>query len=277
MPKEILAKSILTKSNVPGMDYCVNPYVGCTHACIYCYARFMKRFTGHTEKWGTFFDVRINAPEVLEKELQRKKEKGQVWIGSVTDPYQPAEKKYKLTRQVLEVLAKHQWPVAIQTKSDLILRDSDIFKKFKNIGIGVTIDTLDEDVRQLLEPGVATTVERKLNILKKLHRQGFRELYAFIGPVFPYITDVAKIMKTVSPYVNLIYVETLNKRGADWPEIMKFIHENFPNLENIYREIFEKPGGEKYWLDLEKEVEILAKKYKTKTEFVMHGKKVRSY
>ncbi|MBI5181776.1 MAG: radical SAM protein, partial [Nitrospirae bacterium] len=88
--KEIKVKSLLSKSGIPGADYCINPYVGCFHCCRYCYATFMKRFTGHAEPWGSFVDVKINAPEVLEKQLKRA-EKGNVIISSVTDAYQPKE------------------------------------------------------------------------------------------------------------------------------------------------------------------------------------------
>ena len=86
--KEITAKSILSKSQVS--DYAVNPYVGCQHACVYCYAKFMKRFTGHREAWGEFVDVKINAPELLAREVAKKKV-GRVWISGVCDPYQPLE------------------------------------------------------------------------------------------------------------------------------------------------------------------------------------------
>ena len=101
--KEIHSKSILSPSKI--YDYVVNPYVGCQHACSYCYARFMKRFTGHKEPWGDFVDVKINAPDLLSKEI-KKKRMGTVWVSGVCDPYQPLEAKYKLTRRCLEILAR---------------------------------------------------------------------------------------------------------------------------------------------------------------------------
>ena len=126
--REIKAKSILTKSGIPGVDYCVNPYVGCSHGCRYCYATFMKRYTGHTEAWGSFVDVKIHAPEILQRQLKRAS-MGRVMISSVTDAYQPIESKYKLTRQCLEILLQSQFPVDILTKSPLVLRDIDLIKK----------------------------------------------------------------------------------------------------------------------------------------------------
>ncbi|MCG2686361.1 radical SAM protein, partial [Candidatus Parcubacteria bacterium] len=126
----IQCKTLLTKSRLPEADYCINPYIGCSHECVYCYSRFKKRFTGHTEKWGEFVDIKINAPEVLEKQLSRNPKKGVALLGSVTDAYQPVEKKYKITRAILKVLLKYDFPVSVLTKSDLVTRDVDLFKQF---------------------------------------------------------------------------------------------------------------------------------------------------
>ena len=128
--REIFAKSILSKSQI--YDYAINPYVGCSHSCRYCYAAFMRRFTGHKEKWGEFVDIKVNAPELLAREIKRKR-MGRVWVSGVCDPYQTAEKRYKLTARCLEILLEHQWSVTIQTKSSLVLRDIEILGKFKHI------------------------------------------------------------------------------------------------------------------------------------------------
>ena len=146
--KEIHAKSILSPSKI--YDYVVNPYVGCQHACSYCYARFMKRFTGHKEPWGDFVDVKINAAELLSKEI-KKKRVGTVWVSGVCDPYQPLEAKYKLTRKCLEILVHNNWPVFIQTRSPLVLRDLDIFKEAKNIDVGLSITTANDEIRKIVE------------------------------------------------------------------------------------------------------------------------------
>ena len=144
--KETQAKSILNKSQI--FDYCVNPYTGCQVNCRYCYARlFMKRYSGHKEPWGEFVDVKINAPEVLRKQLQRAK-RGTVWISSVCDPYQPLEAKYELTRRCLKELLEKQFPVNIQTKSKLVLRDMDLLTEFKEIEVGFTITTSDEKIAE---------------------------------------------------------------------------------------------------------------------------------
>ena len=159
--REIQCKSAIGKCGFPGGGWSINPYVGCEHACEYCYARFMKRFTNHEEPWGEFVDVRVNIPEVLKKELKSDKYKGEtIYIGTVTDPYQQAEKKYKLTRKILEELVDYPTSVSILTKSDLILRDLDLIKKFKKIDVNFTFNTLDEQWRKRVEPNSSTSKER---------------------------------------------------------------------------------------------------------------------
>lgn len=117
--KEIKAKSIIVKSNLPEGDFVINPYTGCSHGCLYCYARFMKRFTNHPEPWGEFVDVKINAPDLIPEDTDKYKDRS-ITIGSVTDPYLPLEAKYKLTRRILEKLIPLQPRLDIITKSDLV-------------------------------------------------------------------------------------------------------------------------------------------------------------
>jgi len=120
--KKIKTKSIIVKSNLPDGDFVINPYVGCTHGCKYCYARFMKRFTGHSESWGSFVDVKINAPDLIPEGTNKYREKS-ITISSVTDPCQLIERKYKITRKILERLIPLQPNLDLITKSDLVVRD----------------------------------------------------------------------------------------------------------------------------------------------------------
>lgn len=203
--KEIKVKSVLTKSGIPGADYCINPYVGCAHGCRYCYATFMKRFTNHTEPWGSFVDVKINAAEVLEKQLKRA-ERGSIIISSVTDAYQPIEARYKITRKCLEVLLHHQFSIDILTKSPLVLRDMDLIKRFKDVSVGITITTDDEGMRKVFEPN-APSISARINALRKLHDNGI-ETYAFIGPVLP--TNPEALAKRIKPYADSIIIDRMN-------------------------------------------------------------------
>lgn len=183
--QEVQAKSILNKSKIH--DYCVNCYTGCGARCIYCYAQlFMRRYSGHEEPWGEFVDVKINAPEVLRKQLARAVRagrRGTVWLSSVCDPYQPLEKKYELTRRCLVELLAVQFPVNIQTKCALVLRDMDLFRQFREIEVGMTVTTDDERIAALFEPG-ASSVDERIRTLKEIRASGIRT-FAFIGPMLP--------------------------------------------------------------------------------------------
>ena len=179
--REIRAKSILNKSKIH--DYCLNPYTGCQVNCRYCYARlFMRRYSGHKEPWGAFVDVKINAAELLRKQVARAK-KGTVWLSSVCDPYQPLEEKYRLTRQCLAILAEAGFPVNLQTKMTLVLRDLDIIERFDEIEVGMTLTTDDERIARMFEPG-ASPVGERIAALEKIHSRGIRT-FAFVGPLLP--------------------------------------------------------------------------------------------
>jgi DNA repair photolyase len=179
--REVQAKSILNKSKIH--DYCLNPYTGCQVNCRYCYARlFMRRYSGHSEPWGAFVDVKVNAPDLLRKQVVRAK-RGTVWLSSVCDPYQPLEEKYRLTRQCLAILAEARFPVNIQTKMTLILRDLDIIERFEEVEVGMTLTTDDERIAQMFEPG-ASPVGERIAALEKIHSRGIRT-FAFVGPLLP--------------------------------------------------------------------------------------------
>jgi len=206
--KEIQAKAILSVSKV--YDYVINPYTGCQHGCTYCYARFMKRFTGHKEPWGEFVDVKINASDLLQVEIKRKK-RGRVWISGVCDPYEPLEAKYKLSRRCLEILEQHNWPVVVQTRSPLILRDIDILKEAKDFEVGFSVTTMDDGIRKLFESS-APAIKERLNALDVLHRAGIRT-YAMIAPMLPGAESLAEAL---GGKVDYIIVDRMNYNHADW-------------------------------------------------------------
>jgi DNA repair photolyase len=206
--KEIRAKNILSKSKV--FDYALNPYIGCQHDCSYCYARFMKRFTGHRENWGEFVDVKINAPELLIVEI-RKIRVGRVWVSGICDPYQPIEEKYELTKICLEILMKNDWPVTIQTKSPLVLRDLELLKKFKEIEVGFTITTADEEIRKIFEMR-APPIEERLKALAILHSEGIKT-FAMIAPILPGTEGLVNKLKGKIDYA---MIDKMNYHYADW-------------------------------------------------------------
>ena len=249
--KEINVKGVMTKSNLPWEDYSVNPYVGCAHACKYCYASFMKRFTNHLEPWGTFVDVKT-WPEIKHPEKYAGK---RVFLGSVTDPYQPCEEKFKRTRKLLEELQGSGIHLTIATKSDLILRDLDLLKTFPHLRISWSINTLDEEFRCEMDDGVS--IERRLAAMKKFYDAGVQTT-CFMSPVFPGITNVREIILAAKDRCNLVWVENLNLRGDYKARIIEWIHANRPQLDELYREIYgKKKRG--YWQELDENIKSFAK------------------
>jgi DNA repair photolyase len=188
---QIKCKTALSKSNLPGLDYSLNPYRGCQHSCAYCYVPNVLRIK--REDWGTFVEVKTNIANVLANELRNKKH-GVVGISTVTDPYQPVEKKYKLTRYCLEQLLRYDFPVHIQTKSDLVLRDIDLILKFSDIEVMFSIGTLNDPQRKLLEPN-ASSIQERLNAIKQISENGVKTS-VFFGPIYPSlkIQDINEIM-----------------------------------------------------------------------------------
>jgi DNA repair photolyase len=210
-------RSVLSKSQV--YDYALNPYVGCGHHCVYCYASFMKRFTGHKERWGEFVDVKINAPEILVREL-KKRRSGRIWVSGVCDPYQPLEKKYRITRRCLEIIVESGWPFSVQTKSALILRDIDILRKAKDCEVGFSITTADDKIRKIFEPG-ASPIGKRIEALAVLHSAGI-PTFAMIAPILPGAEGLAEGLEGKVNYVlidrlNYYYAHRLYKQhGLQW-------------------------------------------------------------
>lgn len=255
--REVEAKSILTESQLPESDYCINPYVGCAHGCVYCYARFMKRFTGHDEPWGEFVDVKINAVELLRKRLRSMRGKGGVvLLGSVTDAYQPLENKHRLTRGLLQELLVADFSVSILTKSDLILRDIDILKQFKNCSVGLTITTMDDEVSERLEPRAAS-VDRRLRALQQLHDAGV-PTYTFVGPIFPVLTDLRAIFDATRGAVDSMWGEALNIKGGNWTGLEAVLATYYPDILLGFKETVQNP---KYWDTIEREFRNLCEEF----------------
>ena len=251
--REVEARSILQKSNIPGTSYVINPYTGCVHGCVYCYARFMKRFTGHSEAWGAFLDAKVNAPELLRRQLERRRTplRETVLLSSVTDPYQPPESRCRLTRRILQVLLEHQVPVSILTKSDLVRRDIDLFRQFEWCTIGLSLMTVDEELAARFEPRAASP-SRRLQALQDLHDNGI-DTYAFFSPFLPYLSDIDALMAAVVGRVREVGVEALNPRGANWTGVEQAIQRFCPDLLPGYRDTVSDHG---YWEVLEERTRV---------------------
>lgn len=236
--KEIQAKSILGKSGIS--DYCVNCYTGCLHGCLYCYARFMKRFSGHEEPWGQFLDIKVNAPEVLAREVRRKPP-GRVFMSSVCDAYQPMEKRYELSRGCLKILADAGFSVGILTKSKLVTRDFDILEGRANCSVSCTLTTMDEQLRFRIEPGASPTRER-IATLEEACSRGI-SASAFLGPFMPGLSDTDEALDALISAVAALplthmHVDKLNPKPGVWENIVPFLKRCHPELVGHYRSLF---------------------------------------
>jgi DNA repair photolyase len=234
--REVRCKSLLNRSTIG--DYSFNCYTGCAHGCVYCYARFMQRFHPHAEPWGEFVDVKINAGEVLARQLKRL-EPGDVFTCSACDGWQPMEQKYRLTRRCCRMLLEAGFRLNILTKSKLVLRDLDVFAG-RDVCVGVTITVLDEPLAKLWEPG-ASPVSDRLEILAQAKAAGLETAVMF-GPLLPQISDIPTALGRLFDLaaeadVDRIWTDALNPRPRVWPSVQTFLRIHEPDLSEHYRRV----------------------------------------
>jgi DNA repair photolyase len=247
---EMECKSALVKSRIPGMDYALNPYTGCQHGCLYCYAEFMKKHTNHPEPWGEFVDVKINLVERLRHQI-KKTRPGVVMIGTVTDAYQPIEEKLGLTRRCLEVLAGSGFHVSIQTKSDLVLRDLDVLKKIENKEVGLTVTCPDPAVEKSFEPD-ASDLDRRWEALERLSLSRV-PTFAFVGPILPYFSDNPAALRSLfdklkKRKINSIYLDKMNYLKGKWRRIKPVLDRDYPWATGFYQRVMNDEEKYKIWL-----------------------------
>jgi len=235
--REVMCKTALSPSLLPGLHYSLNPYKGCQHNCAYCYVPNVLRIKRET--WGHFVDVKTNIPLILSKEL-RKKKNGIVGISTVTDPYQPIEKKYRITRYCLEQLLKYDFPVHIQTKSSLVTRDINIISKFSDAELMMSIGTLNDNERKLLEPHSSSVTER-LDALRKYSDIGI-QTSVFFGPIYPTISidDIPMIIdRLIESGISEIWIDTLNLKPGIWDNIKRKLIYNQKMYKAFLKNVFE--------------------------------------
>lgn len=295
MVNEIQVKSILNKHKKRDDwfldDYSVNPYSGCSFNCIYCYIRGSK----YGKNMAKTFSVKVNAPELLEKQLSRRARKGEygiIALSSSTEPYMPIEGKLKLTRKLLEIILNYRFPVEVATKSRLVLRDLDLLREIDKNAIlpadlesglkhgaiiSFSISTLDEKLAKILEPGAPKPIER-LETMKRCKEEGFFTGVCFI-PVLPFLSDseeqLEETIRTVKEYgADFIFVGGLTLFGKDPADCKtlyyKFLDKHYPELvpkyKSLYR-IFFAPSKE-YQKELEEKSKRLYAKYGIKNRII---------
>jgi len=233
--EEITSKTALSPSKLPGLSYALNPYIGCMHQCRYCYSPGILHL--QNSEWENLVKVKRNLPLILSKEL-RQKTPGTIGLSTVTDPYQPIEKTYQITRYCLEVLSRKSFPLCIQTKSDLILRDKDLIRKCSNVEVMVSIGTLNDVHRRLLEPG-SSSISNRLSILKSFSDSDIKTS-VFFGPIYPTVT------KEEIPEI----LERFLECGVD--EIMiDCLHPKQNIKSSLYRILQDKPEFHEWMISLQ--------------------------
>ncbi len=264
--KEIQVKSILVKSNLPETDYVINAYTGCRFGCSYCYASFMGRFVNKKiEDWGDYVYAKINAPELLEKELLKLKNKGKgitILLSSVTDPFQGAEVKYKLSEKCLKILADYgfEGTISILTKSPLVLNVMPILKKLKNVDVGITITSTDDKVSNYFEKD-APKASSRINTLEKLNKEGIKT-YAFLGPLLPHFVAEKDKLKEVLDAISKagtsrLFIEHINLS----PYIKNRMLSELKDVDSEFLKKFYSSQSKDYREELNKTIHKLLKNY----------------
>lgn len=257
-------KSIITKSKLPDADFVINPYIGCCHGCIYCYAQFMSRFTGHVnEVWGSFMDVKTGG------KLNTKNMEGKtILFGSVTDPYNPLEKIHFATQKILKQLIEQNTVANIEilTKSPLVLRDIELLKQIPNIRVGISLSTMDSLFAKRIEKNAALPVER-IKTIQELHRNGI-PVYVFVSPIFPYFADWKNVIDAVGSDADMICFENLNLRANYRTDVFNMIQEHYPEKYESFKSLFEAAKDLRtYWEQEAKSIEAYVKEIPHKLYF----------
>ncbi len=258
--RETPCKTVLNKTSIG--DYSLNCYTGCAHGCVYCYARFMQRFHPHSEPWGRFVDIKVNAVEALERQLRRATP-GSVFMSSACDGWQPVEAEWKLTRRCCERLLAGGFQVNVLTKSALVLRDLEVLSR-GNARVGVTLTTLDEELAALWEPK-ASNVQQRLTVLEQAKRAGLPTSVMF-GPLLPFLSDdqasVDALFRAAADLdVNVIWVDALNPRPLVWPAVEEFLRGHRRELLPKYgRMLHHEETRQAYLADLRNRVKRAAER-----------------
>jgi len=252
--REVRCKSLLNRSSIS--DYSFNCYTGCGHGCVYCYARYMQRFHPHPEPWGKFVDVKVNAVTVLARQLRRLKP-GSVFTCSACDGWQPIERHYRLTRRCCRMLLEAGFRINILTKSDLVLRDMDVLRG-RDVRIGVTITTADEEMARLWEPR-SSSVSARLHVLREAKSAGLKTAIMF-GPLLPRLSDTDEGLEKLFGLaaeldVDAIWTDALNPRPLVWPSVRVLLRRRWPELVEPYqRMLFETAYRAQYENDLNRRI-----------------------
>lgn len=229
--KEINVNRFLTKSKILGIDFVINPYVGCPNGCLYCYASFLRPLKKHDELWGEFIDIKTTDNMIKKRSVTGKT----ILLSSTTDPYNKYEKDYKITRSILVKLVDFDFHLIIETKNKLILRDINLLRKMKDVKVIISLNTLNDNFRRQIEN--YSTIDSRIKTLKTLHEEGIYTILN-ISPIFPFITDYKEIIDATKDYVLEYQFSFLTLKNDYKREILKFIKEHYEKYYLEYAKIY---------------------------------------
>lgn len=245
---------VLRPCSLSGFTYQLDPYIGCEYRCHYCYTLNQ---TGTNWKNGIL--IHPDLVEELDRELSSLAPQ-KIYMGWNTDPYQPAERGRRQTRQALELLLRRGFSACVLTKSDLITRDIDLFRQMPDSSVGVSIAFQDEETRRYFEPK-APPNKRRLTALKALKEAGIRT-YLLICPVMPFITNVEALIQQVAPVADTIWIYPLQfkeREDRNWQLVEEILCRHFPDLKESYGEIAFSTAHP-YWAELRRKLHSLKEK-----------------
>ena len=252
-------RTILNPCTLEGLNYQVDPYIGCGHYCYYCYV-----LPQAETDWTKEILFHENIAGRLEKELAAIPPQT-IYMGWHTDPYQPCEAESRQTRQVLELLLEKGYSASILTKSDLVLRDIDVLRSMGNASVSVSVAFKDDNIRRLFEANTIDTGKRIL-ALQKLKDAGVGTS-ALLCPVFPYLTEVIPLIEMLGRHAGKIWVYGLsiaNKTDRNWQNVDKILEDHFPDLKNkIERAVFSKENA--YWRRIRQDLQAITNKKELNT------------
>ena len=245
--REIQCRTVINRVRGMPFNWSINPYRGCRHACVYCYARPTHEYLGMNggDEFEEIIFAKVNAPELVRHELSRRSWRGDaVVIGTATDPYQQAESRYRLTRGILEAFRDFRNPVSITTKSPMVLRDLDVLleiSRHTEVTVHFTVTTLDETLWRKIEPTTSKPLKR-LEAMARLREHGIRS-GVFLSPILPGLTDgeeqlEAVIAAAARAGAQFVFSQALRLGPGISEHYLPFVRREFPSLAERYERLY---------------------------------------
>lgn len=266
--KIVKVNHILNPTSIDLGEYVINPFLGCEYACLYCYVRQNRVISKKSDPWGSYVEVRVNAPSLLEKEILLKKPET-VLLGSTTECFQPIEKKYKTTASILEILNRYGIFYYILTRSPEILEYTTLLKKGFCKKIYFTINNMPQRLKERLEK-LSPPFEERIQAIEKLIKTGI-EVVPYFSPLLPEVSNLEEPFITLN-IAKRIEFEGLNFKATNINLIIKLISDVFPEANSVYQSLTtDKDYYDSYWQKLKTQIKNIAKKYKKESSIYIHS------